>query len=119
MFIRRLQTTLFLASLMGAALLSAHDEKLHTGNATQGEIVSIAGNNVVMKTATGNMKVTLNKDTKFEMGDQAVDVKHFKKGDKVSVIGTKLATGELVAKEMMITMAPAKAADHAQGEHKH
>lgn len=119
MFIRRLQNTLLLAGLVGASLLSAHDEKLHTGNATQGEIVSIAGNNVVMKTATGNIKVTLSKDTKYEMGDQTVDVNHFKKGDKVSVIGTKLATGELAAKEMMMTMAPAKAAGKAEGDHKH
>ena len=119
MFVRRLQSALLLTGLMGASLLSAHDEKLHTGNATQGEIVLIAGNNIVMKTATGNLKVTLNKDTKYEMGDQSVDVNHFKKGDKVSVIGTKLATGELVAKEMMMTMAPAKAADHKDTDHKH
>lgn len=120
MFIRKLlQTTLLLAGLMSVSLLSAHDEKLHKGNATQGEIVSIAGNNVVMKTATGNVKVTLNKVTKFEMGDAAVDVNHFKKGDKISVIGTKLATGELVAKEVMMTMAPAKAAGKAEGDHKH
>lgn len=119
MFIRKLQATLLLAGLMSVSLLSAHDEKLHTGNATQGEIVSIAGNNVVMKTATGDLKVTLNKDTRYEMGDQAVDVNHFRKGDKVSVIGTKLATGELVAKEMMMTMAPAKAAGKTEGDHKH
>ena len=118
MFIRKLQTTLLLAGLMSVSLL-AHDEKLHTGNATQGEIVSITGNNVVMKTATGNEKVTLNKDTKYEMGDQAVDVTHFKKGDKVSVIGTKLATGELVAKEVMMTVTPAKAAGKAAADHKH
>ena len=119
MIVRKFQTTLLLAGLMSVSMLSAHDEKLHTGNATQGEIVSIAGNNVVMKTAAGNIKVTLSKDTKYEMGDQAVDVNHFKKGDKVSVIGTKLASGELVAKEVMMTTAPAKAAGKAQAEHKH
>lgn len=119
MFIRKLQTTLLLAGLMSVSLLSAHDEKLHTGNATQGEIVSIAGNNVVMKTATGNVKVTLNKDTKFEMGDAAVDVNHFKKGDKISVIGTKLATGELAAKEVLRTVTPSKAAGKAAADHKH
>lgn len=119
MFIRKLQTTLLFAGLMTGSLLFAHDEKLHTGNATQGEIVSIAGNNMVMKTASGNMKVTLSKDTKYEMGDQAVDLNHFKKGDKVSVIGTKLASGELAAKEMMMTMEPAKGASQSGGDHKH
>src|SRR6266545_2278448 len=109
MFIRRLHITLLAVGLMSASLVSAHDAKLHKGKATEGEIVSIAGNTVVMKTATGSVTVTLNKDTKYEMGEQAVDMNHFKKGDKISVIGTKLATGELVAKEMMMTMAPAKA----------
>lgn len=118
MFIRRLSPTLLAVGLMSASLLSAHDAKLHKGKATEGEIVSILGNTVVMKTATGNVNVVLNKDTKYEMGEQAVDVNHFKKGDKISVIGTKLATGELVAKEMIMTMAPSKAAAHAQGEHK-
>ncbi len=119
MFTSKLRITLLFAGLMSASLLIAHDAKLHKGKATEGEIVSLAGNTVVMKTATGNMTVMLSKDTKFEMGEQAVDVNHFKKGDKISVIGTKLATGELAAKEMMMTMAPAKAAGHAEAGHKH
>lgn len=105
------------ASLMLASVLSAHDAKLHKGNATAGEIVSVAPANLVMKTAKGNVTVTLNKDTKFEMGNAAVDLNHFKKGDKIDVIGTKLATGELVAKEVLMTVAPAKAAPKA--DHKH
>lgn len=63
--------------------------------------------------------ITLNKDTKFETGDAAVDVNHFKKGDKISVIGTKLATGELVAKEVMTTVTPSKAAGKAAADHTH
>ncbi len=93
---------LLVACLMFAAALSAHDAKLHKGNATAGEIVSVAAANLVMKTAKGNVTVTLNKDTKFEMGTAAVALKHFKKGDKINVIGTKLATGELVAKEVLM-----------------
>jgi hypothetical protein len=104
---------------MTASLLSAHDARLHQGNATEGEIVSIAGTKVVMKTAKGNVNVTLNKDTKYEMGDQAVDVNHFKKGDKVGVIGTKLASGELVAKEVIMVVPPAKTATPAKADHKH
>ena len=119
MSIRGLRTVVLLAGLMGASILSAHDQKLHKGNATQGEIVSMEGNNVVMKTATGNVKVVLNKDTKYEMGEKTVDLSHFKKGDKIGVIGTKLASGELVAKEILMTMAPAKAAAHAEAAHKH
>ncbi|MEO8050112.1 MAG: hypothetical protein ABI833_06820 [Acidobacteriota bacterium] len=119
MFIRKFQTMLLLAGMMGGTLLFAHDEKLHAGKATPGEIVSISENAVVMKTASGNVSVVLSKDTKYEMGEQAVDLKHFKKGDKISVIGTKLATGELAAKEVMMTMAPGKPVTHSEGEHKH
>jgi hypothetical protein len=95
-------TLRLLAPLLAfATLLSAHDAKLHKGNATAGEIVSVTPANIVMKTAKGNVNVTLNKATKFEVGTAAVDLKQFKKGDKIDVIGTKLATGELVAKEVL------------------
>ncbi len=116
MFNRVLQAVLA-TGLTTASLINAHDAKLHKGNATQGEIVSIAGDTVVLKMATGNLTVTLNKDTKMEMGDLAVDINHFKKGDKVSVIGTKLATGELVAKELLMAPAKTKAAAHTEGDH--
>lgn len=122
MILRKLQAFGIAAGLLLASTLSAHDAKLHTGAATPGEIVSIvAPAAMVMKTAKGNVNVTLNKDTKYEMGTQAVDLGHFKKGDKINVIGTKLATGELVAKEVLMTVAPAKAATKAPvtADHKH
>jgi hypothetical protein len=106
MMVRNFYSMLAVALLASASLL-AHDAKLHKGKATEGELVSISGSAAVLKTAAGNVNVTLNKDTKYEMGNTAVDVNHFKKGDKVSVIGTKLANGELVAKEVLMSAAPA------------
>jgi len=117
MTLRKLHAQVIAAGLIFASLLSAHDAKLHKGNATAGEIVSVAPAAMVMKTAKGNVTVTLNKDTKFEMGETAVDLNHFKKGDKINVIGTKLGTGELVAKEVLMTVAPTKAP--AKADHKH
>lgn len=96
--------------------LMAHDAKLHKGNATEGEVVSVTPAAMVVKTAKGNVTATIDKATKFEMGDQKVDINHFKKGDKVSVFGTKLASGELVAKEIVMPGAT-KAA--AKSDHKH
>ncbi|MEO8098282.1 MAG: hypothetical protein ABI811_11325 [Acidobacteriota bacterium] len=119
MIIHRLHTALLFAGLMGASLLGAHDAKLHKGTATTGEIVSVTAANAVMKTAKGNVTVTFSKDTKFEMGTQAVDLNHFKKGDKISVFGTKLANGEMSAKEVVMTVTPAKAASPTKGDHKH
>lgn len=114
MFIRSLQTAVVVLGLMGASALSAHDGDDHKGKATEGQIVSIAADNFVMKTAKGNVTVTLSKDTKYEMNKQAVDKGHFKTGDKVSVIGTALTGGKLVAKEVMMGNAPSHDADHAK-----
>ena len=123
MSVRRFAMTMLVASSMAVSTLSAHDAKLHKGKATDGEVVSIDAAKMVVKTAKGNVNVTLNKDTKYEMGDQAVDASHFMKGSKVSVIGTKLANGNLVAKEVIMSMAgakdAAKPAARAEGDHKH
>ena len=117
--IRKLSMCIIVTGVMSVATLFAHDAKLHSPDATEGQIVSIAGNNVVMKAAKGDVKITLSKDTKYEMGDQAVDVNHFKKGDKVAVIGTKLATGEIVAKELIMPMESTKGGAKKEADHKH
>lgn len=118
MSIRKFVLTAVLVGSLGASMLGAHDAKLHKGKATDGEVVSVEGNKMVVKTAKGNVNVTLNKDTKYEMGNQAVDATHFMKGSKVSVIGTKLANGDLVAKELIMPMPGAKSSGHSEGEHK-
>ena len=84
----------------------AHDPKLHKGKAISGEIVSIATDGFAMKTATGNLAVKFDGKTKFEHGNDKATSQHLKKGERVSVIGTRLATGELVAREVMIGATP-------------
>ena len=64
-----------------------------------------------LKTATGAITVTLNDKTKYEHGNQTVTKSHLQKGERVSVFGTKLATGELVAREVLIG-APQSHATH-------
>ena len=94
--------------------LSAHDAQ---GPATKGQIVSVAGDSFVMKTDKGNITVTMNKDTKIEHGDKAVDKTHLMKGEKVTVYGTKLPSGEFVAKEVMMGAAPAASKEKTQHKH--
>ena len=118
--------------LMSIAVLTtgtamAHDAKLHKGKATTGEIVSVADDRFEMKTATGTTVVSFSSKTQFEHGTQKVDKSHLSKGTKVSVIGTKLPTGELVAREVILgggTEAAAdrsnvKQSDKQKAEHKH
>lgn len=113
----RIATLLLAAIALLPVSLSAHDASKHKGKAVSGEIVSIAGDQFEIKTASGVTKVTLNANTKFEHGDQAVDKSHLKQGEKVSVIGTRLATGDIVAKEVIIGAAASK--HGAKSDHKH
>jgi hypothetical protein len=107
---RYLFSTILAIALLAPSLAVAHDASLHKGKATVGEVVSIAAGKMELKTATGPVTVTLNEKTKYEHGDQTVDVSHVAKGQKVSVFGTKLPTGELVAREILIGAADSHAA---------
>ena len=75
---------------------------LHKGKATAGEIVSVSADKMELKTAAGAVTVILNDKTKYEHGNQTVTKAHLQKGDRVSVFGTKLQTGELVPREVLI-----------------
>ena len=112
--------SLAMAVLMAVSLVTAnamaHDAKLHKGKATTGEIVSVADDRFEMKTATGTTVVSFSSKTQFEHGSQKVDKTHLSKGAKVSVIGTKLPSGELVAREVMLGGAET-AADHSNMKH--
>ena len=115
--------TLVVLGLLAAPGIWAHDARLHQANATVGDIVSVGTDSFDLKTAKGNFKVTFSAKTKFEHEGAVVDKGHLAKGGHVGVIGTKLPTGELVAKEVLLGVeadekkAPGKA--KAATEHKH
>jgi hypothetical protein len=108
---RYVYTTILAFALLAPWVAGAHDASLHKGKATAGEVVSISADKLELKTATGAVTVMLNDKTKYEHGNQAVTKDHVQKGARVSVFGTKLATGELVAKEIVIG-APDSHASH-------
>ncbi len=124
---RLFATMLLVLGLLAPAGIWAHDPRLHKPNAVTGEIASVAADGFELKTKTDTIKVTFSSKTKFEHGKETVDKSHLTKGDRVGVIGTKLPTGELVAKEVLLGLAVPKgdAAHKAdQGgkkspEHKH
>jgi len=106
----RLQATMLLMlGVLGSAGIWAHDARLHKSNAVTGEIASLAADGFELKTGTATIKVTFSTKTKFEHGKETVDKSHLKKGDHVGVIGTKLPTGELVAREVLLGLATSKA----------
>ena len=108
---RPLRFSILVYALLVGSLASAHDAKLHKGKPADGEIVSIGPGKMELKTTTGPLMVTLSPKTKYEHGSKSVTRSHLQKGAHVSVFGTKLPTGELVASEVLIG-APAPDAHH-------
>lgn len=111
--------------LIVPATVMAHDPSKHKGKSTDGEVVSISGDRFELKTAAATVPVTFSSKTKFEHGDATVDKTHLTKGQKVKVFGTKLPSGDLVAKEVLLGVS--ETTDHHStekgkkpaGEHKH
>ena len=116
---QKLFATLILTGFMGAAVLMAHDPSEHKGTSTKGEVVAIAGDRIQVKTDKGVKTVTLNDKTTFERGKAKVSLSDFKKGDRVAILGTTLASGEIVAREvLLVSPVPASGQKHDQA-HKH
>lgn len=87
--------------LLAASAAHAHDASLHKGKPTEGEIVSLDGEHLKLKTESGMKAVTLGSDTRVEVDDRPGKTDDLKSGDHVAVFGTTLESGELVAKEVV------------------
>ena len=119
---KQMIAALFAVSLMVPGLALAHDASKHKGKPVQGEVVSVSKDRIDLKTATGTVPVTFSSKTKFEHGNAAVDSTHVTKGAQVSVFGTKLPSGEMVAREVLIggSDAPSqKGKDSKAAAHQH
>jgi len=104
----RLFFILALVSLFAIPTVSAHDASLHKGKPVRGKVVSMADNGLTLKTDTGTTTVTFQDKTTFERGDVHASSQDIKEGDQVTVFGTKLPTGELVAREVLLPTTHAK-----------
>ena len=90
------------AVLMAGGVAVAHEQSLHRGHPTEGRVASVSENSLVLETERGNVSVTLMDTTKMERGEKPTTRKEIQTGDRVSVFGTKLETGELVAREIVV-----------------
>ena len=79
-----------------------HETRLHRGKPTEGEVASVQGDHLSLKTAAGSVPVTLTDGTKVERESQQATRADLAPGTHVAVFGTKLPTGELVAREIVI-----------------
>ena len=85
-----------------ASIAAAHEQSLHKGRATEGTVASVSANGLVLETTSGNQSVTFTDTTKVERGEKTLTKEEIRKGYHVAVFGTKLETGDLVAKEIII-----------------
>ena len=104
------------ALALTTGIASAHDASKHKGKPVQGEVITSSSDRFEVKTESGVIPVTFSSKTKFEHGSAAVDNTHVTKGTQVSVFGTKLPSGEMVAREVLIGTAAAKGQSVAQKE---
>lgn len=100
----KLITTLLLITigLLAPLTAGAHDLSKHKGRQTKGEILSVSQDRFELKTSRGTQPVLLSEKPKIEKGDQPGSAADLRKGEQVTVIGTTLASGELVAREVII-----------------
>ena len=115
---RTTPTIALLALLLLSSPGAAHERSLHKGKPVEGEVAALAPDRLTLKTAAATLTVVLDEKTHFERGDKPAAKADLAQGDHLTVFGTKLATGEIVAREVLIEGAH-DPGHEAHGEHEH
>ena len=85
-----------------AANAWAHGGHAHHGTPTEGTIATVNGDHLTLTTDTGSVAVTLTETTHIAAGENELDRKALTPKSRVSVFGTKLESGELVAEDIHV-----------------
>jgi len=101
-------TALAFAAVLTGSAAYAHDTSLHKGKPTVGTVESRSEKGVNLKMSRGTTAVTFQDKTKFERGDAQASAEEIQTGDHLTVFGTKLPSGEFVAREVLLPSANAK-----------
>lgn len=96
-----------LVMILAAAPAFAHDASHHRGKAIGGTVASVRGGGMTLKTESGDVRVTFAPALTVEHGAEHVTRADLRDGQSVHVVGTKLPSGEVVAKEVIIEAAGA------------
>lgn len=92
-----------MTGVFGAGLVLAHGPEKHKGRPWKGEVVSVSKEQFTLQTGKGPRTVAVNKETKLERGDEPARYSELRKGARVTVFGTILASGEkMVAREILL-----------------
>ena len=95
--------SLLVATLLLSSNVYAHDVKLHKGKPTEGVVTLLTQAGFDLKTDNSSVPVKYGEGVTFESEHEGnAKAEDIKPGVHVSVFGTKLASGELVAKEIHV-----------------
>lgn len=91
----------FLSVVLGTFTAHAHDVKYHKGKPVHGTVTTVKPDGFDLETADGTLHVVLDKDATIEKDKSSASKEDIKRGMHVSVFGTKLESGELVARAVV------------------
>ena len=80
----------------------AHGGHIHHGKPTEGTIATVDGDHLTVTTVAGPVSVTLTDTTHVAVGEKDADRTALQPKARVSVFGTKLEGGELVAEDIHV-----------------
>ena len=106
---RLLLIALGLLLLTTATNAWAHGGHAHHGTPTGGTIATVNGDHLTLTTDSGSLAVTVTETTHIVAGEKELDRKALTPKTRVSVFGTKLESGELVAEDIHVEGTGARA----------
>ena len=83
--------------LLAGGTAIAHEGHMHLGKPTHGTVAAISSDQLTLQTDHGAVAVTLTDHTTVEEGDRVVGREALHLGAPISVFGTTLPGGEIVA----------------------
>jgi hypothetical protein len=104
--------------LLSATPAFAHDESSHGRKPTEGVIDAVHGDHLSLRSQKGTISVVLDEKTAIEQDEKPVGRDRLEPGARVSVFGTKLPGGEIVARDIVVSARRgARAEEHRKDVH--
>jgi hypothetical protein len=115
----KISAALFFSGVVSLCNAWAHAPSKHKGKATTGEVMSIGDDRLELKTSTGTKTIMITEMTKFERGNEKIAKEDLRAGDQITLFGTTLATGEVVAREILLTKSEVRNGNSKRSGQKH
>lgn len=87
---------------VSASSARAHEGHLHLGTPTRGVVDARSGDHLTLRTEHGPIAVTITEHTTVVEGDRPTGHEAIRVGEALTVFGTMLPGGELVARDIHI-----------------